>query len=189
MSKFRHGFKAEAEYYAELYRKELNLESHDPLCPWELAAYLDVPVRGLSTHPAIPKDVKKFWLSNSENTFSGLIINDGTYKEIVHNDAQIEARQISNIFHEIAHIALGHPLFNPILPSGERDYNQGIEDEARWFGATLMLPKTAIVYIILQSLSKVQIEKIYGASNQMFQFRVNVTDAVRAASNIRRKYG
>lgn len=189
MSKFRHGFKAEAEYYAGLYREELDLEPHSPLCPRQLATHLELPVRGLSTHEAIPDEIKEYWMDEAEGTFSGLIINDGTYKEIVHNDYHHSRRQNSNISHEIAHIVLGHTLSAPILPSGERAYDKEIEDEAKWLGATLLLPKKALVHIILNSLSTRDIQDLYGVSNQLFQYRASVTDAARAASNTRRKYG
>jgi hypothetical protein len=129
--KLRHGFKSEAEYYAGLYREELNLEPYDPLCPHALARHLEIPVHDLSSHPGIPDDIKEFWRTNAEDTFSGLIIHDGMYKEIVHNDFHHPRRQNSNIMHELAHIILGHSLTAPIKPNGERAYDPEIEEEAK----------------------------------------------------------
>lgn len=187
--KLRHGFKAEAEYYAGLYREELELEPHDPLCPWALARHLEIPVRDLSTHPGIPDDIKEFWQNSTGDTFSGLIIHDGTYKEVVHNDFHHPRRQNSNITHELAHIILGHPLTAPIRPNGERAYDPGIEEEAKWLGAALLVPKKAAVHILLNRLPLDFVQREYGVSESLLRYRVQVTDANRCARNFRRKYG
>ena len=187
--KLRHGFKAEAEYYAGLYRHELGLDPHAPLCPRRLAEHLAVPIKELSTHPGVPKEIKDYWQSNAEFTFSGLIITDGAYKEIVHNDFHHARRQNSNIAHELAHIILGHPLAVPILSNGERAYDPEIEEEAKWLGATLLLPKKSTVHIVLHSLSLEYVQQEYGVSSELIRYRVQVTDARGCARNIRRKRG
>ncbi|MDX5595289.1 ImmA/IrrE family metallo-endopeptidase [Pseudovibrio sp. SPO723] len=189
MSKgFRHGFKAEAENYATLFREELGKKPHEPLCPRILAEHLCIPVRELSTHPGLDQDVKDYWRDCEESTFSGLILNDGSYKEIVHNDYHHQRRQNSNIAHELAHVILGHPLSAPIKPSGERAYDKHIEDEAKWLGAALLIPKKAAIYIVLNSISLADVQQEYGVSEELLKYRVQVTDAYRAASNIRRIY-
>lgn len=143
--KLRRGFKAEAEYYAGLFRKELGIEPHGPLCPYTLAEHLEVPVRGLSSHPGVPADIKQFWKRGVDDTFSAVTIADGTYKEVVHNDFHHQRRQNSDISHELAHIILGHSLSAPIGKNGERIYDSEIEEEAKWLGCTLLLPKKSSV--------------------------------------------
>lgn len=188
MSKrFRHGFKAEAERYSLEFRQDLKLEPHAPMMPKDLAEHLGVPVNGISDHPTIPDDVKEFWRSSEDPTFSGLILCDGTYKEIVHNDFHHPRRQNSNIAHEIAHILLGHPLSQAISPKGDRSYDRRIEDEAKWLGATLQLPKASLLHILLNKIPSEETYDAYGVSEQMLRYRIQVTDSFRAAQNIRRK--
>jgi Zn-dependent peptidase ImmA (M78 family) len=187
--KLRRGFKTEAEYYAGLYRTELGLAPHDPLCPRTLADHLSIPVRDLSTHPGVADKDRTYWRSGSDSTFSALIVHAGTFKEIVHNDFHHPRRQNSNIAHELAHIILGHPLTAPIKPNGERAYDAEIEEEAKWLGAALLLPKKAAVHIILNGVPVDIVQSSYGVSEPLLQYRLRVTDAYRCAQNMRRKYG
>lgn len=186
-NKFRYGFKAEAEAYAREFREELDLLPHEPLCPRQLADKLAVPIFGLSDNPVLDADIIVHWKNCEEGGFSGLIIEDGTYKEIHHNDFHHPRRQNSNIAHELAHIILGHSLKAPIQENGERLYERFIEDEAKWLGTTLLLPKAATVHIVKNGLQRNEIESQYGVSDSLFQFRVRVTDTMRMVQNSRRK--
>nr|WP_255714102.1 ImmA/IrrE family metallo-endopeptidase [Pelagibacterium xiamenense] len=154
-----------------------------------LAEHLEIPVRPLSTHDGVPDEIKTFWQTNGEDTFSGVTINDGTYKEIVYNDFHHPRRQNSDIAHELAHIVLGHTLTAPIKANGERDYDRAIEEEAKWLGATLLLPKKALIHVILNGMPIEAVRDEYGVSESLYRFRAQVTDAFRAAKNTRRKYG
>ena len=185
----RRGFKTEAEYYAGLFRAELRLAPHDPLCPRALADHLCIPVRDFSTHPGVAEKDRAYWRTGADSTLSALIIHKGTYKEIVHNDFHHPRRQNSNIAHELAHIILGHPLTAPIKSNGERAYNADIEEEAKWLGAALLLPKKAAVHIVLNSVPIDLVQSSYGISEVMLQYRLRVTDAFRCAQNTRQKYG
>ncbi|SON54239.1 hypothetical protein HDIA_0698 [Hartmannibacter diazotrophicus] len=187
--KFRHGFKSESEYYALTFRDEMSLAPYAPLDAKALAKNLEIPVIPLSTHSGVPQEIKTFWRTNGKDTFSGVTINDGAYKEIIYNDFHHPRRQNSDIAHELAHIVLGHPLTAPIKANGERDYDPTIEEEAKWLGAAILLPKKALIYIILNALPIETVQTEYNVSESLFQFRVQVTDAYRAAKNIRRKYG
>ncbi|MCC5670626.1 hypothetical protein LC653_44390 [Nostoc sp. CHAB 5784] len=47
-AKFRRGFKKEASAYAKEFREELGIKPHAPLCPWQLAEHLAIPIVPLS---------------------------------------------------------------------------------------------------------------------------------------------
>ena len=189
MSKYlRRGFKVESEFYAGLYRKEMGLADYSPLCPRMLAEHLGVPIRRLSCHPGISEDVRAYWQNNSTFSFSGLITCDGTYKEILYNDFHSIGRQNSNISHELSHIILGHPMTVPIKENGERDYHASIEEEAKWLGAALLIPKKATLHILLNSLSVQNAAYLYGVSESLLKYRLQVTDAYRYAENVQKKY-
>lgn len=187
--KFFRGFKKDCESYAQDYREQLDLESHAPLCSKILATHLDIPVHPLSTHDSIPLEIKNYWKNDENSKFSGMIINDGNYKEIIHNDYHHPRRQNSNISHELAHIIMGHPLTAPFKANGERNFDKNIEEEAKWLGATLLLPKKSLIRIILESMLDHEIQEKYNISMSLFNFRCQVTDAFRAAKNTRNKYG
>ena len=186
--KFKHGFKAEAERYAEEFRAELDLRPDAPLCPRKLAEHLGVPVFGIGNNPKLPSEITNHWANHPDDPFSGLIISDGSYKEIHHNDFHHPRRQNSDLAHELAHIIMGHDLETPIKDNGERAYDRNTEEEAKWLGGTLLLPKKATVKMVLDSFTREMVEEIYQVSWQMYQYRLQVTDTVRAAKNIRRKY-
>ncbi len=185
---YRYGFKKEAEDYAKEFREELSLLPHEPLCPRKLAKLLDIPVFGLRDSPVLDANIITHWQNSATGEFSGLIIQDGTRKEIHHNDFHHPRRQNSNIAHELAHIILGHDLQVPIQKNGERKYDRAIEDEAKWLGSTLLLPKAATVYIVKNGLLKSDIEDQYNVSHSLYKYRVQVTDTMRLVQNSRKKY-
>ncbi|MCP4360698.1 MAG: ImmA/IrrE family metallo-endopeptidase [Chloroflexi bacterium] len=187
-NKFRYGFKKECEDYAGEFREELHLAPHDPLCPRKLAHHLGIPVFGIKDSQVIDPEVIQHWQQCAGGGFSGLIIQDGTRKEVHHNDFHHPRRQNSNISHELAHIILGHDLDVPIKENGERAYDRLIEEEAKWLGATLLLPKSATVHIVKNGLLKEEIEEVYGVSYSLYQFRLQVTDTMGLIRNSRRKY-
>lgn len=185
--KFRHGFKAESEAYAEEFRLNLGLKAHEPLCPKKLAEFLNIPVFGVSTNKSLGADIVAHWKGLGSGKFSGLILQHGTFKEIHHNDFHHPRRQNSNIAHELAHIILGHDLKVPLNDNGERQYEPGVEDEAKWLGATLLLPKAATYYIVKNDMPRLKIETDYGVSYELFRYRVQVTDTIGKVQNSRSK--
>lgn len=83
---------------------------------------------------------------------------------------------------------MGHDLSVPIKENGERAYDRAVEEEAKWLGSTLLLPKKSLVMTVLNSYTREMIEDEYQVSWDMYQYRLKVTDAVRAAKNTRKKY-
>ncbi|MDA4848413.1 ImmA/IrrE family metallo-endopeptidase [Hoeflea poritis] len=186
--KFKHGFKAEAERYAEEFREELGLTPDAPMCPRKLASHLEIPIFGIKDNPVLPAEITRYWANHPKDPFSGLIISDNCYKEIHHNDFHHPRRQNSDLAHELAHIILGHDLNTPIKDNGERAYDRNTEEEAKWLGATLLLPKKATLMMVLNSYNREKIENEFEVSWALYQYRLQVTDTVRAAKNIRKKY-
>ena len=143
----------------------------------------------LSTHSAIDDEIKAFWRDGCNGTFSGLIVLHGERREILHNDYHHPFRQNSNIAHELAHIILGHPLTKAIKLDGQREFDTTVEEEAKWLGAALLLPKEATKHIALNAIPNTQVQKDYGVSDSLLQYRLRVTDAFGYARNARSKYG
>ncbi len=150
--KFRYGFKAEANRYATELREELNVLPHDPLCPWTLAEHLAVPILKLSELPDCEAKTH-LTVGQGRAEFSATVCYEDTRAFILNNDAHPIKRQASNIAHELAHVLLGHPPTPPFDEDGERDFLREVEDEAEWFGPTLLVSdKTAMhAYGLIQS--------------------------------------
>lgn len=134
----------------------------------------------------MPKNISGYWAKHPKDPFSGLIIADGSYKEIHHNDYSHPRRQNSDLAHELAHIILGHDMDTPLKENGERAYDRDVEEEARWLGAALLLPRKATVFMVLNEYTRPMVENEYQVSWDMFEYRVRVTAAKRAADNIRK---
>lgn len=185
--KHRYGFKAAAERYALEYREELSIAPFDPLCPRVLAEHLGIPVLPISSNPSLPEEIRSVWASGEGCPFSGIVIADGTYKEVHHNDHRHPRRQNADIAHELAHIIMGHDLDAPIGPNYERVYPRDEEEEAKWLGATLLLPKTALIHIEKNRIDEDHIQNIYGVSIALYKYRYGVTDMKGYSRNYKMK--
>ena len=178
MVKLRRGFVKEANEYASEFREELNLDSKDPICPFRLCQHLEIPVIGLSKHPAIPHDVKTYFGGQGQNDFSATTLVDGGFKEIIHNDYHHPNRQNSNVVHELAHILLGHEARPPMLKDGCRNIDKVIEHEANELGWVILVPKTAAMKALeeFDTLSDAAI--FYSVSLQLMTYRVRKSGAM-----------
>lgn len=173
----RRGFKTEAHDISREIRCELKLALTDPLDPWLLANYLEIPISTLS----FMKDDAPFaayHFSNIDPTaFSAVTVFYGYNRKIIHNDSHHDVRQASNIAHELSH-ALLHHLPTPALDDrGSRNWNQTVEDEASWLGGALLVSEEAALMIARNKLSLSEAAQRYHVSEEMIRFRLNVTGA------------
>jgi|TARA_R100000455_G_C6273429_1_gene131098 Zn-dependent peptidase ImmA (M78 family) len=182
---FRHrrGFIKESEEYAKEFRQELGLTDCSPLTALELADHLSIPVWELTKHPNIQADVVEHFTNGGQNDFSAVTLNNGTYKEIIHNDSHHPYRQNSNIAHELAHIILGHPPKPPMLKDGCRNFDKRMEREAHDLGFTLLVPKPAALVAVEDFLSLDEACQYFHVSEQLLEFRIRKSDAKRWALN------
>jgi hypothetical protein len=108
------GFKAQAERTAADVRDELGLKLDDRLDPLDLAKHLGIPVLSLSSLPDIAPGTEGIadavaHLRAERGALSAVTVFFGTARAIVNNDANLPARQASNLAHELAHGLLLHP--------------------------------------------------------------------------------
>lgn len=182
--KMRRGFRVEAEGYAIEFREELGLGAADPLCPFRLAALLELPVVPLSDLPgfAMASQITQ----RDTDGFSAVTIPDGTYKMIVHNDGHHPVRQNSNVMHEIAHILLGHPPHPPFTGDGCRNFQSLLEKEAKELAFTLLVPRPAALAIVESGTPLAIASAGHGVSRQLLDYRIRITDARGWAMNRQR---
>ncbi len=180
----QHGFKAQAERTTTNVRDELGLKLDDRLDPLDLAQHLGIPVLSLSTLPVIAPEIEGIaeavaHLSAERSALSAVTVFFGTARAIVNNDAHLPARQASNLAHELAHGLLLHPPAPALDRRGCRLWNQDIEDEADWLGATLLIPGPAARAAARRRLTHEQVADKFGCSTEMARWRMNMTGALR----------
>lgn len=183
----RRGFKAEANWYASSLRKELDIAPHLPLCPWRLAKHLEIPVFKLSDYAAVaPEAVTYLQTIKGQKDFSAITLADGQERFIVHNDAHDKKRQAADISHELAHGLLLHPPAKILDPSGTRNYDKAMEEEANWLGPALLVSDEAAMHIAALGLTLAKASDVYGASEPLIRMRLNVSGAYQRVANRRR---
>jgi len=182
----RRGFKAEANEIALDVRRELGLRPIDRLDAWALARYLEIPVHPLSAlSPWAPSALLHF-SEVHPTVFSAVTVFDGPRRAIYHNDAHNPGRQASNLAHELAHGLLLHPPTPALDDRGCREWDQDIEDEATWLGGVLLITEQAALSIVRRGLSMSDAAVIYGVSERMVRYRLNMTGAQRRITVARR---
>lgn len=170
--KFKRGFKTNAEKKAIELRNELSLESHEYLCARKLANFLNVKV--ITPNELIGYNKQFVTKLLSYDTWSAITLFPNNNFLVILNSTHSEVRQESDLFHELSHILCKHEMtgFNN---HGLRDYDETQEEEAKWLGACLHIPRTSLEWAFKKNMSPLDICSYYKASNQMLTYRINVT--------------
>jgi Zn-dependent peptidase ImmA (M78 family) len=94
---------------------------------------------------------------------------------VIYNGKNSKGRQSSDIVHELAHVILDHEPSQVILSmDGEiamHSFDAKQEDEANWFGWTLLLPRPALLHCAQMKVTVPQIAEEYKVSEQLVTFR------------------
>ena len=178
---YRRGFKAEANQIAREIRTELGLKFSDPINPFELAKYLEIEVFSISEFRHLAPNAIKHFESSGKSEFSAATIFLGTKRYILHNDTHVHGRQTSNIAHELSHGLLLHPKTAALNDLGCRNWDKTIEAEADGLGGALLISEEAALKVIRENLTVRSAAYLYGVTEKMMQFRLNVTGAKRRA--------
>ena len=190
-SYLKRGFKAEAERISNNFRKELGLETHSPLCAFELAKHLEIEVISPKILGLDDKGLNVLMGNSGKSSgWSALTMkNVDDKKLIIHNTRASDARQQSDIMHELAHIICKHEIIVPnghILPDYMRYYDKSQEAEAEYLGSCLQLSRECLVWALTKgNMSKEEITSNYTASKQMVNFRINTTGINKQLQYIR----
>ncbi|OCQ93492.1 zinc peptidase [Nostoc sp. MBR 210] len=182
-AKFRRGFKKEASAYSREFRAELGLKPHDPLCPWQLAEHLAIPIVPLSEFQNKIPDEVRYLTEKDTKSFSAITVFYGTQRIIVHNDAHSLLRQASNVSHELSHGILQHQPDEVFNECGCRNFNQEYEDEANWLGPALLISEEAALHIVKTAMTIDEAVEYYRASKEVINMRINVTGARKRISS------
>ena len=177
----KRGFKANAERLAKEYREKLDIHPCAPLCAFKLAAFLNIEVCKATEFLNSTDHLNLLSGANGEKCeWSALtMIAASGRRIIIHNHFNSEARQQSDIMHELAHIICEHKHdlkeydFN--LPIGLRSYNPIQEEEAKCLGATLQLATPCLLWANKRSMTHEEIANHFNSSLDMVKYRMNMS--------------
>ena len=187
----RRGFKSWCENTSLAYRKDLDLEKEDPLCPFALSKHLNIQLINPTEVPNLKNDVLKTLLTDDSESWSAVAISSNNTHLIIYNSSHAKTRQSNDIMHELSHIIIGHkpqtihhsPETNLLL----RDYDKGQEEEADCFASILLLPKDAVFKIKFSKIPEVIAARTYGVSIRLLQMRLNTSGANHVYQRSRKK--
>jgi len=176
---FARGFKTWCENTAIGFRRDLGLESVEPLSPRALASELGVRVWGADEVPGVDAETLDILLRADPSSWSALTINVGRERLIVLNTAHSGARSASDLSHELSHLVLGHEP-GRVDVSEDRllllhSFDRAQEDEANWLAGCLLLPRDALLHIMGEGWPVSDAAGRYGVSVDMLKYRLNVT--------------
>jgi hypothetical protein len=176
---FRRGFKSWCEETAVKVRTNQNLTPTSPLSALVLARELRVEVLPPSELRYLAPDVIRRLTREHADCWSAITIPGKRSTLIVYNPAHSEARQNSDLMHELAHIFLGHkPTFVFIDPQtglAIREHDKPQEEEAAWLSGCLLLPRVILTHIKSSRMQHDLACRHYCVSQQMLSYRMNVS--------------
>ena len=174
---FLRGFKAKANRIAVGLRSQLGLPSHSPIDIRVLLDRMGIPVVPLASFTnSCPEQVAL--LRREAGEFSALLlpVQNGPRVVLV-NDFHSLVRQNSSLAHEASHALLAHSP--EIVPAGMgcRNFDQQQESEANFLAGCVLITNEAARRIVMSGMSLDAAKEHYGVSDQMLQYRLNVSGA------------
>ncbi|MBK9099494.1 MAG: ImmA/IrrE family metallo-endopeptidase [bacterium] len=176
----KRGFKSWAEKKAEEYRILLGKKYYHSLFANELADHLGLKIITPQHIPNLSKKDSSILLNHDHNSWSAITIKNylGEYI-IISNPSHSKKRQESDLMHEMAHIICEHTMekikIRTDFPFPLRDYNTEQEEEAKWFGGCLQVPRRALVQMIYKGLDINELSDHFSASIDMINYRLRMT--------------
>jgi Zn-dependent peptidase ImmA (M78 family) len=201
---FERGFKSWCENVALQQRRDTGSKKTDALDPYALAQGLEVRIWKAEDVPGLDAASLDILLRADADSWSAVTLHLGEIDLIILNSSHSPARQASDLMHELAHVLLGHmPARVDVTEDGclmLNTFNKQQEEEAAWLAGCLLLPRDSLMLIRRNRLNLAEAAKLYGTSNDMLRYRLNVTgvdqqfraarlaDAKALSGKSRRKY-
>lgn len=188
----KRGFKSECESLAAAVRSEIGLDTRARLDSRVVADHLGIPLHPVSSlrGDGVPAAVRHVMVENPAVLSAMTIFPEWPrrHRVVIFNDGNSEARQNSDLAHELSHGLLLHEPRMAVV-NGCRDYAKTEEDEAAWLSGCLLVPRDAAVKVAKAGLDLHFAAADYGVSIDMMRYRVNSTGAKRQAEASRARQG
>ena len=184
----RRGFKSEAERIARGVRSEMGLNAAKSVAPEDLASLLGIEVR--AGDELVPRERFRELERIQPESFSACTLRPSPERVVVvYNPLSARSRRSSDLAHELAHILLDHEL-SRLEKLGDVTFfscDAIQEEEAGWLSGCLLLPRALLLVEVRRGTSAKEIAKKCGISEQMAQYRLNVTGVLRQKRAIQKR--
>ena len=184
----RRGFRSEAERIARGVRSEMGLNAAKSVAPEDLASLLGIEVR--AGDELVPRERFRELERIQPESFSACTLRPSPERVVVvYNPLSARSRRSSDLAHELAHILLDHEL-SRLERLGDVTFfscDAIQEEEAGWLSGCLLLPRALLLAEVRRGTSAKEIAKKCGISEQMAQYRLNVTGVLRQKRAIQKK--
>ncbi len=176
----RRGFKSEAERVSEGVRAQLQMDPDQSVAPEALAELLHVEIR--AGDELIPRERFVDLERLQPGAFSACTFRPSDDRVVVvFNPLSAKSRRTSDLAHELSHILLDHEMTR-VETLGELTFlscDAVQEEEAAWLSGCLLLPRALLLAEVRRGSSASDIASAHGVSEEMAQYRINVTGVVR----------
>lgn len=182
----KRGFATKAEQLSIDYRAKLSLQAWSRLDALELADFLHIKVYSACDFIQDPEDLDKLaGINGFDNCgWSALTMpTEAGNRIIIHNPFHSEARQQSDIMHELSHIICEHKQpensLGQQVPFWMRTYDATQEAEANFLGAALLLSKACLFWALKREMAIDDIARHFVASIEMVNYRLNISGVAK----------
>jgi Zn-dependent peptidase ImmA (M78 family) len=168
-------FRQQSEDIAISHRHKLGLQGYSPLPARTLATHLGVDIQFPYDLEGVGETVVTKLTSSL--AWSGITILTEPPVVIVHPN-HAATRFESDVMHELAHLLLGHKpeqLGWVTSKYASRSYSKRQEKEAEYLGGCLQITSVGLDFARRNRWNKAQIAQHFGASEQMVQYRWNMS--------------
>ena len=177
----RRGFSTEVNQWGRDLRDEMGIARQEPLCPFDLARYLKIPVFP-ATGLTLDEATRRYLVSGKgRREISAGVFYVGLKARIVLNDAVGEKRLASDLAHEISHVLLRHKPLEIYRPDGQRLYDKVSEEEASKLGPGLLVSEEAALraYEMIESgiHTHDSLSDQWKVTPQVIRMRINLVGA------------
>ena len=178
----KRGFKAESERLAVEYRNKMSIHACAPLCAFKLAEHLNIPIYSATEFLNLPDEIER--LSDESFGWSALtMITGANNRIIINNPYHSQARQQSDLMHELAHVICDHKQslskYDFEIPLGMRHFDEVQEEEAICLGATLQITRPGLLWALKRNYTVDQIANHFNSSVDMATYRIRMTGVAK----------
>lgn len=186
LAQFERGFKSWCENTSLTIRKRLHLSKYSPLSPYVLAKYLNIRILTPRDIKGLSSETITYLTSSQGDEWSAITIGDKNTTVIIINPSHSERRQANTLMHELSHILRNHKSAQVMITDMGvtlRNYDKLQETEADWLAGSLLLPRDVLVQCHFRKYSTKVASKIFGTSEALFIYRMNISGVKRQFGN------
>lgn len=179
-----HGFKQYAVDLGLTVRRQLGILPSQRLNVYELAEHYGISLVNFGQLGCTLEALHHFTVGHWKSVSGFLLPVDGAFA-IVTNPSHSALRIRATIAHEVAHFILNHE-FSVLAATDEGcvfgDEDQ--EDEAKWLGAELLLPRPIAKKAVLDGMPLHEVSKKFGVSIELARWRTNISGGYKMRQRV-----